>query len=287
MKIAVHEGKFHADDVFAAAILTLVFPKIKIIRTRDEEKLKSVDMRIDVGGKYDPKTGDFDHHQPTFKEKRSNGIPYASAGLIWKHFGDKLTSPEVKKDIDERIIQYIDAGDSGVDTFKSEIPIYTIADFIASLNPSWPDITNELFDKNFYSAVEIISNLLKREIRKAEETFKSESIILKKVKESKKDYIVLDSAIPWKETVTNHTKLKYVVRYSPVQDDWCVHAIPVSLNSFTNRKDLPKKWGGLSGKELQEVTGVKDAIFCHKNLFLAVAKSKEGAIKLVELALKK
>ena len=37
MKIAVHEGKFHADDVFAAAILTLVFPKIKIIRTRDEE----------------------------------------------------------------------------------------------------------------------------------------------------------------------------------------------------------------------------------------------------------
>ena len=36
---------------------------------------------------------------------------------------------------------------------------------------------------------------------------------------------------------------------------------------------------------LQKVTGVEDAVFCHKGLFLAVAKSKEGAIKLAELAL--
>ena len=121
--------------------------------------------------------------------------------------------------------------------------------------------------KNFYSAVEIISNLLKREIRKAEETFKSESIILKS-KRVKKDYIVLDSAIPWKETVTNHTKLKYVVRYSPVQDDWCVHAIPVSLNSFTNRKDLPKNGADCQEKSYKKLQESKTQFSAIKTCFL-------------------
>jgi uncharacterized UPF0160 family protein len=40
------------------------------------------------------------------------------------------------------------------------------------------------------------------------------------------------------------------------------------------------------GKDLQKVTGISDATFCHRSLFYAVAKSKKGAIKLVELAIK-
>jgi len=36
---------------------------------------------------------------------------------------------------------------------------------------------------------------------------------------------------------------------------------------------------------LQKITGVSDAFFCHKGLFLAVTGSKESAIKLAELAL--
>ncbi len=43
--------------------------------------------------------------------------------------------------------------------------------------------------------------------------------------------------------------------------------------------------GGLRDEELQKITGVEDAVFCHKGLFLAVSKSKEGAVKLAELAL--
>ena len=38
LTIAVHDGTFHTDDVFAVAILSLVFKEkqIEIIRTRDE-----------------------------------------------------------------------------------------------------------------------------------------------------------------------------------------------------------------------------------------------------------
>ena len=90
--VAVHDGTFHADDVFALAILKLVEPKIKIIRTREVDILKKVDIRVDVGRTYNPKTGDFDHHQKEFTNKRPNNIPYASAGLIWQHFGKTLTN---------------------------------------------------------------------------------------------------------------------------------------------------------------------------------------------------
>ena len=56
-------------------------------------------------------------------------------------------------------------------------------------------------------------------------------------------------------------------------------------NSFKNRKDFPTIWAGLRDEKLQKVTGVSDSIFCHRGLFLAVAKSKEGAVKLAKLAL--
>jgi len=87
--IAVHNGEFHTDDVFAVAILKLIYPNLIAIRTRDKDKLKEVDARVDVGFKYDPSSGDYDHHQKEGAGKRKNGVPYASAGLIWKHFGKK------------------------------------------------------------------------------------------------------------------------------------------------------------------------------------------------------
>ena len=56
------------------------------------------------------------------------------------------------------------------------------------------------------------------------------------------------------------------------------------ISSFKNKKDLPVSWAGLKDADLQKVTGVSDAVFCHRGLFLAVAKSKEGAIKLAQIA---
>jgi len=49
---------------------------------------------------------------------------------------------------------------------------------------------------------------------------------------------------------------------------------------------LPKSWAGKRDRELEKITGVAGAIFCHRNLFLAVAKTKEAILQLAELALK-
>jgi len=54
--------------------------------------------------------------------------------------------------------------------------------------------------------------------------------------------------------------------------------------TFINRKNFPKPWAGLRDEELANVSGVRDAVFCHRGLFLAVAQSKEGAVKLAQIA---
>ena len=67
VKIATHDGVFHADEVFALAVLKLYFEKehkqIEIIRTRDLERISSCDIAVDVGGKYSHKEQVYDHHQ--------------------------------------------------------------------------------------------------------------------------------------------------------------------------------------------------------------------------------
>ena len=95
--IAVHDGVFHADDVFAVAILKIINEDIEIIRTRDDEVLATADMRLDVGGRYNPETGDYDHHLVQGAGERKNGIPYASCGLIWKHFGMQIAKTRARK----------------------------------------------------------------------------------------------------------------------------------------------------------------------------------------------
>ncbi|RMD58252.1 MYG1 family protein, partial [Candidatus Woesearchaeota archaeon] len=47
----------------------------------------------------------------------------------------------------------------------------------------------------------------------------------------------------------------------------------------------PKEWAGSDAQTLAKLTGVQDAVFCHRNLFIAAAKSKQGALKLAKLAL--
>ena len=69
-----HSGKFHADDVFSAALLTILNPDIKI--ERGFEVPEDFDgIVFDIG------FGEFDHHQQD-RAVRENNIPYAAFGLL-------------------------------------------------------------------------------------------------------------------------------------------------------------------------------------------------------------
>ena len=90
MIASTHDGRFHADEIFALAVLNLFYPDLEIVRSRDENVYKNADIIVDVGHVYDPDNLIFDHHQRSFTLKRGSGIPYASFGLVWKQYGELL-----------------------------------------------------------------------------------------------------------------------------------------------------------------------------------------------------
>ena len=113
MRVATHPGNFHADDVFAVAVLRLAHGPIELVRTRDE-RVASADVRVDVGGRSDPATGDFDHHQRGGAGERANGIRFASFGLVWRAHGEALAGGRGGGGrVDERLVQGVDANDTG------------------------------------------------------------------------------------------------------------------------------------------------------------------------------
>lgn len=99
-----HAGKFHADDVFATALLQILRPDIKITR--------GFVVPDDFDGiVYDVGFGMFDHHQEP-RECRPNGVPYAALGLLWRVLGPGLVGERQARLIDENFIQPLDLNDN-------------------------------------------------------------------------------------------------------------------------------------------------------------------------------
>lgn len=287
MKIVTHDGRFHTDEVFAIAILKMVYPNAKIVRTRKKEEFAKADFRIDVGDRYNPKKGDFDHHQIGFNEKRKNNIPYASAGLVWKNFGEELSESKfILNYIDKKLIQYIDALDSGFQVVLKQITSpYGIGDVTKSFLPI-KNRDKKDYEKKFLEALDFAINLLKREIEIAKLIESSKKTFEEAVKKAKdKEYIVLEDNVFWREFIEDYPNLKFVIEKNS-SGLWNLFTIRIDKTSFKDRKSLPAKWAGLEKEDLFKITGIENIIFCHKNRFLVVAETKESAIKLAELALK-
>jgi len=171
--LITHNGSFHADDLFATAVLSILNKgNIKIIRTRDLEVIAKGDYVYDVGGIYDPENNRFDHHQKGGAGARENGIPYSSFGLIWKKYGEQLCeSKEVADHIDKKIVQPIDAIDNGVDIVKpifDGIMPYGAEQIFFVHTPTWKE-KNVNIDLVFKEQSEEISKLLLREIEVAKD----------------------------------------------------------------------------------------------------------------------
>ncbi len=294
IKVVTHNSRFHADDVFAVATLDLAFDgKIKVTRTRDEELIEKADIVLDVGNVYDAEKNRFDHHQKEGAGVRENGIPYASFGLIWKHFGRRLCNDRVWQYIENKIVQSIDAGDNGITTFSINetygVSPYLAQSMLYSFMPSWKE--KEDFDEAFFKAVKFVKQILEREILRATHSFEAEEFVLKAYEKAEdKRIVVLDKEWQFSDedvsrVLFEKTDVLFSIRYREESDQWSVKGIRIKIDDFPVRKQFPAEWGGLRDEELQKVSGVEDAVFCHRGLFLAVAKSLGGAKKLAEKAI--
>ena len=291
--IATHDGKFHADDVCAVAALALLIDgPIEVIRTRDNDKINNADFVVDVGREYNTKKRRFDHHQEEGAGVRENGIPYASFGLVWKAYGEKLCgSKAVAEMIEKEIVQSVDAVDNGVDLVISkfnDIKPFDLGGIVNAFRPTWKE-GGENTDIAFAELVRFVKTLLAREIMRMRAKEEVKISVAKAYENSvDKRVIILDTPYSREDVVDalyKYPEPLYFLRPVTSGDEWPVVCVRDNPQSFVNRKDLPKNWAGKTGEEFAKISGVPDAIFCHRSLFMAVAGSKDGAVALAKRAL--
>ncbi len=89
-----HSSRFHADDVFSAALLKIVgvIPCVSVINRVGYVPNDFKGLAFDIG------CGQFDHHQQDARI-RQNGKKYASLGLLWDAIGSEYIVNKYKTDI--------------------------------------------------------------------------------------------------------------------------------------------------------------------------------------------
>ena len=310
--VGTHNGLHHVDEATSLAGFRRLHENVQIVRTRDPGKLAECDWVVDVLAKYDFAKRILDHHQKGGAGERENGVPYSSAGLVWKHFGTDIVTavlggmdqyvPQTAKMVDERLIQPIDAGDCGVDLVTDRTPVFegeygpilgsSYSGAISSINGSWHETLGLPFpdkakaaDKAFEEAVKLAGFFLDRTIIRSYGTLKAEIVVRGAIEKMEEQIIQLEEFCPWQTIVVEESpEALYVVFPAETGDIHMVQCVPKELGSFETRKPLPAPWAGVRDKALQEITGVPDAVFGHNNLFIGGAVSKEGALALARQA---
>ena len=305
--IGTHNGIFHADEVVACAIFALLYEnmQVEIIRSRDISYLENkVDELVDIGG------GEYDHHHRAGtggRGKRENGVPYASAGLVWKDFGKDLIyrcscklygNPtdcniitSVFEEIDEKIIQEVDKEDNGIPT-----DFHTFS-FVSSFLPVYCSNFDD-YDESFYRVLNCSINILENAIFTCISQFKAKNVISKMITNQgiTNDHIlkIPSQTFPWLEPIILHNKTSsscqnwihvYFVIFPYPAGGWAAQCVPPSLDKkFEQIVPFPKEWAGKTLDDLVTISGVEDATLCHSGCFFVRAKTEEAIISLCNKA---
>ncbi len=282
-----HNGTMHADEVFATAFLEVYLKDIKVIRVANINGNINKDAII-----YDIGRGKYDHHQEDAK-LRENGIKYSSIGLLWQEFGKSFLQKEkvenieeVFKAMDKELIEGLDAIDNGIfPDIDAPYKVKTLSDVIKIFNPS--SFTEENENSQFLKAEEFAKEIFMETLYNIIGKIKAKSIVNNLIEETDGVVLELDEYMPYEEAILTNEKADNIVFaiYPSNRGGYAIKTISKSLDDKTDRLLLPEKWAGLSGCELEKVTGVKGAIFCHSNRFIATAKTKEAIRKLATKAL--
>lgn len=291
VKIATHSGFFHADDVFAVAVLTKLFPNFEIVRTRDKETLAQCDFQIDVGGEYSFEQKIFDHHF-TNGPCYDDGLLKSSFGLIWTHYGLELCAndEEIFKRVQDHLVRPIDAIDNGVNVFYAnkqapDVCMLSLSSVIAQMNPVNIEDADAVFETQVQWASQVIDNFIAhaKEFFAAREYVKMAYELALKME---RRFIELPKAIKWQEhlvTLDEASHILYAVY--PHNNQWYSCAVPCKIHSFRCRKNFPSTWAGLRDEEFSRQTGVSDGVFCHHASFICACKSRQSILSLTEYAL--
>lgn len=318
LNLYTHDGIFHADEVFATAMLALMSEEINVVRGSDLDLPEDPDKWIiyDIGG------GELDHHTPENKENNGThpgtNIPYAACGLVWKKYYREILEAmdcpdrymeQVYQKLDASLIQGIDAEDNAYNAVKDVLSYmphiqdeqkqtilsaartsFTISMVIKDFNPPWNSDMNS-YDA-FMDAVSYAKDVLINRIDSIISSLDGRDYILSKIDYSAGHILILEEFAPWEGVLYSQSRnpkaqdIWYVV--SPaLRGGWNVQCTLISSNDRSvYRHPFPKEWYGLRYEELQKVSGIKTATFCHPSGFLAGTETEADALAMAEAAIR-
>ena len=271
-----HSGKFHADDVFSAALLLYLNPEITIIRgNRVPEDFDGI--VFDIG------RGRYDHHQKDSRV-RENGIPYAAFGLLWEELGVEILGKELAQKFDESFVQPQDNNDNTGE--KNEL-----ASLIGNFNPTWDAEGSN--DEAFFQAVSVAGMILENKFdryrgneradKRVEEIYERHMQAFHDREKHCEDarILILPEFVPCQKFLSE-TPIAFVV-FPSNRGGYCIQ--PQKKEYAMNYKcSFPESWLGLEKEELKEESGLSGAEFCHKGGFLMTTSTLEDAIKACKIS---
>lgn len=285
-----HSGTMHADEVFATAFLDMYLGERTVFRTNNVPD--NINPNILV---YDVGRGKYDHHQLDAL-KRENNITYSSFGLLWKDFGrDFLKKQDIEYvedvflGIDKDLVEYIDADDNGFfPKIDAKYMVKTLPGIIKIFNPSY--LADEDESTQFEKAVSLAKTILEEEILYINgKVYADKQIqeLLEDINENDK-YIILNTYLPYEESVLNNEKANNIlfVAFPSNRGGYAIKTLPKSIDDKTARLEFPEEWGGLEGKELQEVSGIKGLSFCHVGRFIISCKDLDTVYEVFDKIIK-
>lgn len=288
--LITHSGTFHADEVFATAFLSTIIENPIVCRTNKvPDDISSNTLVYDIG------YGEFDHHMKDFNEQHESGVKYASFGLVFRKYGmtylnqiDEKYADMVFKMIEHDLIEGIDAVDNGqFPEINANYSYKSIDSIIGDFNCTWDEeIDNDLY---FKQAVEVALMIFAAVVKKCFAKAKAKEFVDDAINQSHDHVMFLSQNLPFKDfVITSKNALAkdiFFVITPSNRGGYNIHTIPKNKNTHKTRCDFPASWGGLIDEKLQEVSGVKTAIFCHSALFLAVCRTLDDAYLIVKKAI--
>ena len=295
--LVTHSGGFHADELLSSVILTRLYPDATLLRSRDAQWITPGAGRIiyDVGRDYDAEASIFDHHQRP-GPLREDGQPFSSFGLIWQHYGrDYLRSfdlPEadledIHRSFDQGFVLPVDLIDNGAlePSVAGPLAGMTLPVLLETLKPVFDERGEDADDRAFMAALPVARAFVEAAIKGKAAKRRSESMVMQAIEAAGSGRVLeLPTGMPFRSAVekAGADHLLFVVH--PRGDDWALTTIRKSGDSFEARADLPEAWAGLTDAELEAASGVPGAKFCHNARFIAVAATREAALRMAELA---
>ena len=272
-----HSGKFHADDVFSAALLLYLNPEIMITRgNRVPEDFDGI--VFDIG------RGQYDHHQKDSRI-RENGIPYAAFGLLWEELGADILGEELAQKFDESFVQPLDNNDNTGE--KNEL-----ATLIGNFNPTWDAEGSN--DEAFFQAVSVAGMILENKFerfrgneradKRVEEIYAHHEQAVHDREKHRDDarILILPEFVPCQKFLSE-TEIAFVI-FPSNRGGYCIQ--PQKKEYSMNYKcSFPVEWLGLENEELVVATGLKSAGFCHKGGFLMTTGELADAVQACHISM--